>query len=123
MEALSPVELLARVAEALDPRTWIPQGRAGGADPPLVDEPAGLVREVSGVELVDAAAARVEYVRRWVEADGRSIGPEEVHSLTVRRTPRGWRVRDADLTGLGGGRIWLPDEVFAHLHAAFAGEL
>jgi hypothetical protein len=117
IEALSPAELLARFAEALDPvaATSGEAERASGAgDRRSVP---GLVRTVLAYTLVDEASARVEYCARWADLEG----PGEVHSLALRRMPQGWRVWDADLTGTGEGRIWLSDEVFAHLRATFGG--
>ena len=125
MEALSPVELLARFAEALD------LARAMNGEPEVGPPGAGresaaaayprLLRNVLGSRIEDEATARVEYRTGWIEEGRQDPAPGEIHTLTLHHTPRGWRVRDADLTGTGEGRIWLPDEVFTRLRAAFGG--
>jgi hypothetical protein len=125
LEALSPVELLARFAEALDPVRVVRGEHA--FDPPAAGEEFSRVatprlqRIVLGCRTEDEATARVEYRTEWLEDGRREAGPGEIHSLTLHYTPHGWRVRDADLTGTGEGRIWLPDEGFTHLRAAFGG--
>ncbi|HLL48012.1 MAG TPA: hypothetical protein VK399_14970 [Longimicrobiaceae bacterium] len=125
LEALSPVELLARFAEALD------LARAMHGEPEVGPPGAGresaaaayprLLRTVLGSRIEDEATARVEYRTGWIEEGRQNPAPGEIHTLTLRYTPRGWRVRGADLTGIGEGRIWLPDEVFTRLRAAFGG--
>lgn len=125
LEALSPVELLARFAESLDLARVMnrePEGGPAGAG----QESSGaalprLLRTVLGCRIEDEATARVEYRTEWMEEGRQDQLPGDIHSLTLHYTPSGWRVWDADLTGTGEGRIRLPDEAFTHLRAAFGG--
>lgn len=102
--------LLARFAEAFDPASVLAAAAPGNAGPA-----ARVVRTILSCAESTGGTARAEFRLEWEH--GR---PGSVHPLALERTPEGWRIRDADLAPLGGGRLVLPDAEFAALRALFA---
>jgi len=119
LEALSPEELLARSAEA----TFLEEVESHGVRP----EDLRLRRQLLGCDLEGPTVAHCRYrteiqVRgeepraadMWVDGGARPAMADDL-PITLERTPGGWRVRQADLSGTGMSLIYIPDSVRAHL--------
>jgi hypothetical protein len=112
-EALPATELLARFAESLHPAGVLRRAYGSGGRSVTETTPPRLTRTIVGCTKSDGGTARVEYRTDWQQGETRSDFMGGVHVLTVIHTPAGWRVRDADLSGHGGGHILVPDELFS----------
>jgi|GEM_PF-5028857 len=98
-ERLSATQLLAHLAESCHPENVL--RHHGNAQP----EEVRITRALVGVEPVSADRATARYQTEWWHGDRRNEATAGVHALELVRTSSGWRVRDTDLSGYGGGHI------------------
>jgi hypothetical protein len=103
-ERLTASQLLARLAESAHPESVLRHHGIGQS------EEIRITRTLVGVEPASADRAVARYRTEWWHGDSRDEATAGVHALELVRTPSGWRIRDADLSGYGGGRILPPDD-------------
>jgi hypothetical protein len=98
-------QFVARFAEALSPGGLHRQRGAPGPSPQ-----SRITREF--IETVFGAHGRATalYRTEWWDGNQRNRSMGGTHSLELVLTQGGWRVRDADLAGWGGGRILPPPD-------------
>lgn len=103
--SLDDVEFLARFAEAVQPANVI---RRLSGDSGQIRVTRTLL-EVAPVAPVAPDHVTARYRTEWWHGPVRNEATAGVHSLELARTSAGWRVRDADLSGSGGGHILPPE--------------
>lgn len=101
---LTAEELLARFAEALHPGN-LPRHYPGIA---LDTGGMRITRTLLRIEPIGEDRARAWYRTEWWDGDVLSAVLGGEHALELMLTPDGWRIRDADLSGHGGGHILPP---------------
>jgi hypothetical protein len=102
--------LLARFAEVMDPVSVL-----AAAAPGYAGQAPRVTRTLVSCTERDDGTARAEFRLAWEHAR-----PGSLHGLALERAPGGWRIREADLAPLGGGRLLLPHAEFAALCDVFA---
>jgi len=103
---LTAAEFLARFAEGVHPGNVLrplPRGRADAG------EEVRVTRTLLAVEEETDDRVTVRYRTEWWHGGRRNEATAGEHALELVRTADGWRVRDAELGGLGGGHILPPD--------------
>ena len=100
---LTSNEFVARFAEAVSPRNLDPQ--AGAQD---ASGPSRITRQVMDTAHRSGNRATVRYRTEWWNGEVRNVSMSGIHTLHLRLTKEGWRVRDADLGGWGEGHILPP---------------
>lgn len=106
-ERLSATQLLAHFAESSHPENVLRH------HPNAQPEEIRITRTLLEVEPVIADYATARYQTEWWHGASRNKETTGVHALELVRTSSGWRIRDADLSGYGGGHILPPDELMA----------
>lgn len=106
-EGLSATQLLANLAESSHPENVF---RHHGMGP---SEGIRITRTLVGVEPTSPDRATAHYRIEWSHGNPYNEETTGVHALELVRTPGGWRIRDADLSGYGGGHILPPDELMS----------
>jgi hypothetical protein len=96
---LSATQLLARVAENVHPENVLRHHKLGQS------EEIRITRTLVGVERASGNRATARYQTEWWHGDSRNEATAGVHTLDLVQTSTGWRIRDADLSGHGGGHI------------------
>lgn len=95
LEALSAEELFARHLEASDPRAQLARhvrGTGQEVPPEVAEAVAGLLPQRAVIGSVVENDATVHVVYRTRSGAGPDVQADEVATVTVRRTPQGWRL-------------------------------
>jgi hypothetical protein len=108
-ERSSATQLLAHLAESSHPDNVF--GHHGMGQP----EGIRIVRTLVGVEPTSSDRATAHYRIEWSHGNPYDNEGAGVHALELAHTPGGWRIRDADLSGYGGGHILPPEEFVSAL--------
>jgi hypothetical protein len=105
VEGFAAEELLARFAEGVHPGN-LPRHYPGALDAGKMR----ITRTLLRIEPIGEGRARAWYCTEWWYDGVVSpvLGGE--HEMELIRTPYGWRVRDVDLSGQGGGHILPPSD-------------
>lgn len=98
-ERLSPVDLLARFIERVQPANL---ELAAGLESRQSLRP---VRTVIGIAHTGAGSAVAEYRVTWRDVSHFAPGSGGIHRMHLGMTPDGWRVTDADVGGYGTGHL------------------
>lgn len=96
-------ELVARFAQAVSPASLHRQMGVRG-----LSGDVRITRRFLEANPTVRGRLRVQYRTDWWEGDERDLALGGIHSLELVLTGDGWRVRDADLGGWGGGHILPP---------------
>lgn len=103
-ERSSATELMAHLAENSHPDNVFEHHGMGQS------EEIRIVRTLVGVEPTSPGRAAAHYRIEWSHGNPYDEVTTGVHTLELVRTPGGWRIRDADLSGYGGGHILPPED-------------
>lgn len=103
-ERLSATQLMAHLAENSHPDNVFGQHGMGQS------EEIRITRTLVGVEPTSPDRATAHYRIEWSHGNPYDEETSGVHAFELVRTPSGWRIRDADLSGYGGGHILPPDQ-------------
>lgn len=102
--AMDAEELLARFAEGIHPGNLDRHHRSS----PKADSDVRITRTLLDVQPRGDGRAWARYRTEWWHAGVRNEATAGEHRMELIRTSGGWRVRDADLGGWGGGHILPP---------------